>query len=29
MYALSVMRGAFAELAHEAVEHAKWVRHLN
>ena len=29
MYALSVMRGAFAELGHEAVEHAKWVRHLN
>jgi regulator of sirC expression with transglutaminase-like and TPR domain len=29
MYALSVMRGAFAELAHEAAEHARWVRHLN
>lgn len=29
MYALSVMRGAFVELAHEAVEHATWVRHLN
>lgn len=29
MYALSVMRGAFAELAHEAPEHARWVRQLN
>ena len=29
LYALSVMRGAFVELAHEATEHAKWVRHLN
>ena len=29
MYALSVMRGAFVELAHEAGEHAAWVRHLN
>jgi regulator of sirC expression with transglutaminase-like and TPR domain len=29
MYALSVMRGSFAELVHEAPEHAKWVHHLN
>lgn len=29
MYALSVMRGGFAELAHEAPQHARWVRHLN
>ena len=29
MYALSIMRGSFAELAHESVEHAQWVRHLN
>ena len=29
MYALSVMRGAFAELAHESAEHARWVRQLN
>jgi regulator of sirC expression with transglutaminase-like and TPR domain len=29
LYALSVMRGAFSELAHEADEHARWVRHLN
>ena len=29
LYALSVMRGAFAELAHEAVDHARWVRNLN
>lgn len=29
MYAMSVMRGAFAELAHEAAEHARWVRQLN
>jgi regulator of sirC expression with transglutaminase-like and TPR domain len=29
MYALSVMRGGFAELAHEAADHAQWVRHLN
>jgi regulator of sirC expression with transglutaminase-like and TPR domain len=29
MYALSVMRGGFAELAHEAPQHAQWVRHLN
>lgn len=28
-YALTVMRGAFAELAHEAREHAQWVRDLN
>jgi regulator of sirC expression with transglutaminase-like and TPR domain len=27
--ALAVMRGAFVELAHEAPEHARWVRHLN
>ena len=29
MYALSIMRGGFAELAHEAPQHARWVRHLN
>jgi regulator of sirC expression with transglutaminase-like and TPR domain len=29
LYALSVMRGGFAELAHEAPQHARWVRHLN
>lgn len=29
LYALSVMRGGFAELAHEAAEHARWVRHFN
>ncbi|MEX0848394.1 MAG: transglutaminase-like domain-containing protein [Ilumatobacteraceae bacterium] len=29
MYGLSVMRGAFAELAHESAEHAHWVRDLN
>jgi regulator of sirC expression with transglutaminase-like and TPR domain len=29
MYALSVMRGGFAELAHEAPQHAQWVRYLN
>ncbi len=29
VYALAVMRGAFVELAHEAPEHARWVRHLN
>lgn len=29
MYALSVMRGAFAELAHESADHARWVRQLN
>lgn len=29
MYALSVMRGGFAELAHEANDHARWVRHWN
>ncbi len=29
MYALSVMRGAFAELVHESGEHARWVRPLN
>jgi regulator of sirC expression with transglutaminase-like and TPR domain len=28
-YALSVMRGAFVELAHEQAEHARWVQHLN
>jgi regulator of sirC expression with transglutaminase-like and TPR domain len=29
LYALSVMRGSFAELAHESAEHARWVRHYN
>ena len=29
MYALSIMRAGFAELAHEAPQHARWVRHLN
>jgi len=29
LYALSIMRGAFAELGHEAVDHARWVRHFN
>jgi len=29
MYALAVMRGAFAELAHESADHARWVRHWN
>lgn len=29
LYALTVMRGAFAELAHESSEHAQWVRNLN
>ncbi|MGD9996394.1 MAG: transglutaminase family protein [Ilumatobacteraceae bacterium] len=29
LYALSIMRGGFAELAHEAPQHARWVRHLN
>lgn len=29
MYSLAVMRGGFAELAHEAPEHARWVRHWN
>ncbi len=29
MWALAVMRGGFAELAHEAPEHARWVRHWN
>ena len=29
MYALSVMRGGFIELAHEAPQHAHWVRHFN
>lgn len=29
MHALAVMRGGFAELAHEAPEHARWVRHWN
>lgn len=29
MYGLAVMRGAFAELAHESGEHAQWVRDLN
>jgi regulator of sirC expression with transglutaminase-like and TPR domain len=29
MYALAVMRGAFAELVHEAGEHARWVHPLN
>ena len=28
-FALSVMRGAFVELAHEQAEHARWVQHLN
>jgi regulator of sirC expression with transglutaminase-like and TPR domain len=29
LYALSVMRGAFAELADEAPQHARWVRGYN
>jgi regulator of sirC expression with transglutaminase-like and TPR domain len=29
LYALAVMRGGFAELAHEAPQHARWVRHYN
>lgn len=29
LYALAVMRGGFVELAHEAREHARWVRHYN
>lgn len=29
MYALAVMRGAFAELAAEQADHARWVRALN
>ena len=29
MHALAVMRGGFPELAHEAPEHARWVRHWN
>lgn len=29
LYALAVLRGAFAELAHEAPEHARWVSGLN
>lgn len=29
LYALAVMRGGFAELAHESAQHARWVRHYN
>jgi regulator of sirC expression with transglutaminase-like and TPR domain len=29
LYALAVMRGAFAELADEAPQHARWVRSYN
>jgi regulator of sirC expression with transglutaminase-like and TPR domain len=29
MYALAIMRGAFPELASEAPQHARWMRHWN
>jgi regulator of sirC expression with transglutaminase-like and TPR domain len=29
LYALAITRGAFVELAHEEVQHARWMRHWN